>query len=58
MCAVVSSRDSRVNAYAYDMMDKKSKHKAGGSRLRPFISVYLGVAVGRDYIPTWLATSA
>lgn len=52
MYAVVSGRDSRVKACVYDVMDEKSEHKARGSRLRLLFSVYLLVAVERDYVPT------
>lgn len=35
-------------------MNENSKHKAGGPRLRPLLSVYFMLTVGRDYTSTEL----
>lgn len=52
MCAMVSGRDSGVDACAYNNMDGKSKNKARESRLRPLLLVCVMIAVEPDYIPT------
>lgn len=50
--SVDSGRDSRVKACAQGVMDDESKQNNRGSILMPLLSVYVVVAVGRDYIPT------